>query len=166
MSSGVSTSTKPAAWWVSRICLDQPAARQDAALERLAAQVEVAVLEAHRLVDLGIRVVDDEGRRPGAREDADVRGAQLHVARRQLGVLGAGQSRGDASPDLEHELRPHRGRDLVGRRRLLGVDDDLGDAVPVAQVQEDELAQVTAAVDPAGEGDVAADVVGARRRRR
>ncbi len=35
--------------------------------------------------------------------------------------------------------------------RFRRVDDDLGDPVPVAQVEEDELAVVTAAVDPAGQ---------------
>ena len=50
--------------------------------------------------------------------------------------------------------------------RLLGVDDDLGDAVPVAQVEEDELPEVAATVHPAGQGDVAPDIGWCGHRRR
>ena len=38
------------------------------------------------------------------------------------------------------------------------VDDDLGDPVPVAQVEEDQLAMVAAPMDPAGEAGLAARV--------
>ena len=48
--------------------------------------------------------------------------------------------------------------DGVRLRRVGVVDDDLGDAVAVTQVEEDELAQVTPTVDPAGEGRRLADV--------
>jgi hypothetical protein len=41
----------------------------------------------------------------------------------------------------------------VGERGGLGVEDDLGDAEAVAEVEEDEAAVVAAAVDPAHEGD-------------
>ena len=76
--------------------LDEPAAGQDALLERLPAKVEVAVRQAHRLVDVGVRLVDDEGRRPGAREDDDVRRAQLDRTRGQLRVLGSREPGRDA----------------------------------------------------------------------
>ena len=45
-------------------------------------------------------------------------------------------------------------RDLVGLGRVGRVDDDLGDPVAVAEVEEDQLAVVAAAVDPAGEAGV------------
>ena len=44
--------------------------------------------------------------------------------------------------------------------RVRRVHDDLGDPVPVAQVEEDELAVVAAAVDPAGQARAAARVGG------
>ena len=51
----------------------------------------------------------------------------------------------------------------LGRgRRGVGVDHDLDDAALVAQVDEDEPAEVAAPRDPARERDLAADVVGAR----
>ena len=72
---------------------DRPApaatASQEALLERLPAQVEVAVLEAQRLVDLGVGLVDRERRRLGRREHVDRARAQLDLARGELGVLGA-----------------------------------------------------------------------------
>ncbi len=41
--------------------------------------------------------------------------------------------------------------DLVRLGRVGFVDDDLRDPVPVTQVEEDQLAVVAAAMDPAGE---------------
>ena len=43
-----------------------------------------------------------------------------------------------------------------------GSNDELDDAAAVAQVDEDEVAVVAAARDPAGEADLAADVGGAQ----
>ena len=51
--------------------LHEPSASQDAPLEGLAAQVEVAVLQAQGLVDLSLRLVDLEGRRARFGEDLD-----------------------------------------------------------------------------------------------
>ena len=50
----------------------------------------------------------------------------------------------------------------VERRGVGRIEGDLRDAVAVAQVDEDQAAVVAAAMHPAGELDVAADVVGAR----
>ena len=49
----------------------------------------------------------------------------------------------------------------MGFGRVRCVHDDLGDSVPVAQVQEDELAVVAAAVDPAGQARAGSGVSGA-----
>ena len=95
--------------------LHEPAARQDASLEGLAPDVEIAVLQAHRLVDVRVRVVDDEGRRLRRREHLDVRARSSTAPVASFGVLRAGQPRGDVPPDLEHELRADRGGDLVRR---------------------------------------------------
>ena len=56
-------------------------AQLERALHRLAAQVEVAVAQAQRLVDLRL-LVDREGRRLGAREHLVVRRADLDLAGR------------------------------------------------------------------------------------
>ena len=51
-------------------------------------------------------------------------------------------------------------------RRVRPVDDDLGDPVPVAEVEEDQLAVVPPAMDPAGQAGLAARVGRAQLRRR
>ena len=88
--------------------------------------------------------------------------AQLHLAGRQLRVLGPGHAPLERSLDGQHELVAHVNG---GRVRLgcgLGVDDDLGDAVAIAQVDEDQLAHVAPAIDPARERDLAPSMLGAR----
>ena len=49
--------------------------------------------------------------------------------------------------------------DLVGVGRFRGVDDDLRQAVAVAQVDEDQLPEIAPAVDPAGQGHLGASVL-------
>ena len=53
--------------------------------------------------------------------------------------------------DGDDELAADPAGDLVGLGRVRLVDDDLGDAVAVAKVEEDQLAVVATAVDPAGQ---------------
>ena len=60
--------------------------------------------------------------------------------------------------DAEHELVAHVGRDLMRSRRLGRVDDDLRQAMPIAQVDEDQLPQVAAPVDPSGQGHLGARI--------
>jgi hypothetical protein len=50
----------------------------------------------------------------------------------------------------------------VGERGGFFVEDDLGDAGAVAEVEEDEVAVVAAAVDPAHEGNGLAGIGGAQ----
>ena len=60
----------------------------------------------------------------------------------------------------------HSGRTPLGghegRARLLGVEGALHEPAAVAHVDEDQAAVVAAAVDPAGERDGGADVLGAQ----
>ena len=79
--------------------LHQLPAGQDALLQRLAPQVQVAVLETQRLIDIGIGVVDEERRRACLGQHRDLVGAQLHLAGGQLGVLGAFEALGDGAAD-------------------------------------------------------------------
>ena len=102
--------------------LDHPAAQQQPALHRLAADVEVAVLEPQALVDRGVGVVDVEGRRLRFGQDREVGRPQLDGAGRQLRVLGAGQARRDLAQDRDDELRSGAARLLVGGRRVRLVD--------------------------------------------
>ncbi len=88
----------------------------------------------------------------------DIRGAQLHRTRGELQFSVPGSRAAMRPRTWSTNSGPHRRRDLVRRGRLLGVDHDLGDAVPVTQVKEDELAQVAAAIDPAGHRHDAAGI--------
>ena len=94
-----------------------------------------------------------------ADEDLDLGGAQLDLAGGELVVLHAREALGDGAADAHHVLAADALGDGVGLGRVGIVDDDLGDAVAVAQVEEDELAEVAAAVDPAGERGRLADVL-------
>ena len=62
-----------------------------------------------------------------------------------------GWRRATVARDRHDELGPDPAGRLVGGGRVGLVDDDLGDPVAVAQVQEDERSVVAAAVDPARE---------------
>ena len=69
----------------------------------------------------------------------------------------------DRAAGLDDELVAERVRGLGRGRRVLGVHDDLQDALLVAQVDEDEPAVVAARRDPAGDGQGLADVLGPQR---
>ena len=115
ISSGVSTSTKPFAWWTSESASQQLRAQDQPLVDLLAPQVEVAVLEPQRLVGVG-GVVDRKWRRLGGGQHLDVSRADLDVAGRQLGVLGAGQALRDLALDSQDELVAHAAGDLVRLR--------------------------------------------------
>ena len=120
------------------------------ALHPFAAHVEVAVLEAQRLVDV-LAAVQHEGRRLGLVQDLD--GAVLHVDRAggQERVLHALGSRYDRAGDAHDVFTP---------QVVLFVNDALDDAGVIAQVDEGQLlAVLSAIVDPTAQGDLAVDVV-------
>ena len=76
--------------------LDDAVAGDDVLVHRLAAQVEVAVLQAQELVDVGL-FVDVEGRRLGGVQDLRFGDADLDLAGGELGVLGALRAAGDGA---------------------------------------------------------------------
>ena len=80
---------------------------------RRAAQVEVAVLEAQRLVDVDLlRRLDLERRRLGAVQDLEPGDLDLDLAGRQVGIHRLGRARDDLAGNGEHELGAH----LLGER--------------------------------------------------
>jgi hypothetical protein len=84
--------------------------------------------------------------------------ADLDLAGRQVGVHDAGVAGHDLAVDLDHAL----GAQALdrGEARGLGVQHQLGQAVMVAQVDEDQAAVVALAVDPARQADRIAGVGG------
>jgi len=123
-----------------------------------AAQVEIAIAQA-RLFAGGHFVFDLEGRRLRIIEDVQPRGHHFDFTCSNFRIrLLAAQ---DASLDRDNEFRAQ----LFGFRMRLGVqlliEDDLRDAGAVAEVNENQLAEVAAAMHPAHEDDVLIGVRGA-----
>ncbi len=133
-------------------------AQADVALHPGPAQVEVAVLQPQLLGGLG-RVGDDERRHLRGREDVKLEGLDLDLARGD--VLVDGGPSADKAPDPDHEFGAEP-LGFLGELRPVGLEDDLGQAFAVAQVDEDEMAHVAGLVDPAAEDDLAAIVGGAQ----
>ena len=115
------------------------------------AQVEVAISQPELFVGLG-PVHLERRRRRGVVND-QLLDADLDAAGLELGVLLAVQPRGDRSLDADDELVAQltaAGLELLAR---VGLEDDLGDSVAVAQVDEDQPAEVAIGVDPAIQDD-------------
>ena len=122
-------------------------------LHRLPADVQIAIAEPHALIDGRIRVIDVERRRLRLGQDLEVGRLDFDGARRQLVVLGAGQTQRDGPRHGHHELGADAAGLFVGRRSVRLVDDDLSQPVAVAQVQEDQLTVVAPPVDPTRQSD-------------
>ena len=84
--------------------------------------------------------------------------SSIVAGRQACGFSVPGRRARDVAGDRDDELAADAAGDRVGVRLLRLVDDDLGDAVAVAQVEEDQLAVVAAAVDPARQPRVGARV--------
>ena len=136
------------------------AAQREVRLHLSAAQVEVAVLQAHLFVGDGV-FGGREGRRLGLVEQQQFAGDDLDLAGGHVGVFEARAAAADVSLDGDDVLRTRGVGFGVGGFDLL-VDDDLRDAGAVAQIEEDEAAVVAAAVDPAHENDILPRVLGAK----
>ena len=124
------------------------------ALHPLAADVEVAVLQPRRFGDGVGALVDRERRRLGGVEDLDVAILQFDPAGGQPVVDALRRSGGNGAGDAH---------DVLGAHVDGVVDDALGDAGVVAQVDERQLLAVLAAGrHPAAQADRLADVLGAK----
>jgi hypothetical protein len=126
----------------------------DVALHPGAPQVEVAVLQAELFGSLG-RVGDDERRHLGSRENMDFEGLDLDFARWDVLVDGrpAAYAAAYADDELVAELFG-----LLLERRAVGLENDLGQAFPIADVDEHEVPHVAGLVHPAAEDDLQAVV--------
>ena len=130
-------------------------AQDEVALQRRTAQVEVAVL--HPQVVTAVRdLLDGEGRGQRLVEDVDLLGRHLDVARRHLGVLR--RTLDDAARDLDDELASQTGGRLACLGRGVLLDDNLRDAVAVAQVDEGHRPEVSHFLHPPCQGDALVDV--------
>ncbi len=131
---------------------DDRVAQDHRLLHRLPAQVEHPVAQAQQLVDV-LAVVDRErrGRRLG--QALGGRDRQLDLARGDLRVDRALVAADDLAGDGDHVLGAQRAGQRVGLGRGLRMEDELQDAGAVAQVDEDQPAEVAAARHPARDAD-------------
>jgi len=121
-----------------------------------APQVQIAILEAQRLIHIVGVAADVERRRARGVQDRDLAGHHLDGACRQIRVLEAGRSLAHNAAHLDDVLAAELARHLMGLLRGVGVDGHLRNAETVAQIHKDEPAVITAAVDPACQGHVLA----------
>ncbi len=124
-------------------------------MQVLAPQVEEAVLEPDLF---GIFLVAEHRHRQfaGRSQHLDLADIDLDRAGRQVRVVGALWALTHLAVDPHHPFRAQRLRQLEGRRIRVG--HHLGDAVVVAQVDEQQAAVVADAMTPAGEPDLLANV--------
>ena len=119
-----------------------------------AAQVEIAILEAHLLIHIDI-ILNVEGRRLRLVEDAQLRADDFHLARLDVRVdrLLATRAHLAAHGDAELIAQGLRlmERPLVHRRL---VKDDLHEAGAVTHVDEDESAVIAPSRHPAAEDNL------------
>ncbi len=128
------------------------------ALHAVAPQVEVAELEAERLV--GLDALERDRRRLRRVEHLEPRRGNLDLSGGQLGVDGSLRAVPHDAVGLDHVLAAQLVR--VRSVRRVGVDDDLHDPGGVADVEEHDAAVVTTARHPAAHADLLADVLGAQ----
>ena len=133
-------------------------AENEVALQLGAAEVQVAILEASLFVDCDGVVGDREGRGLRVIEEEEGVGDELDVAGGHVGVGEAFAAVAEDSGDGDDVLGTSGFGFSVGNGRDFLVEHDLGDAGAVAEVEEDEVAVVAAAIDPAHEGDGLAGV--------
>ena len=134
---------------------DDLGALDDVLVQRLAAQVEEAVLEAD--VFRVVRLAEDRQRQfLRRRQHLNLLGVELDLAGRHVLVDGVVGARLDEAVDADHPFAADRLGQFEGR--AVGIGDDLGHAVVVAQVDEEDAAMVADTVNPAGETNGGADI--------
>ena len=118
------------------------------------------MLQAQRLVEAGLLLVDVERRHLRRVEHDEPIDRDLDLAGRQLGVGVPFGPMPHGALDLHDPLAAGRLGRRVGVRGVLGVRDHLRDAVAIAQVEEGEVAVIAPSMHPPGQRHALADVLG------
>ena len=148
---------------VLHVAADDPdhlGAQPEVALELVAPQVEPAVAQAERLVDVLLVELERERRR--ARHDPQLGHLDLDLARRHPRVDGLGGAGDHLARRLEHELVADLVRDHGRVRRELRVDDELVETRTVAEIDEHQPAVVSPPGRPARQRHGSADMLGSK----
>ena len=132
----------------------------DIGVQRLAPEIEEAIFEPRLFRIVGLA---EHRQRQLLRlgEDLELFQPDLDLAGRQIGIDGLRRARHHLAVDPDHPFRLHLLGELEGRRR--GIDHDLGEAVMVAEIDEQQPAMIAQSMHPAREPDGFADIVFAER---
>ena len=124
-------------------------------MKRFAPQIEKAVLEAHVLWIIGL-AEDWQGQFLGSRQHLDITGVNLHLAGRQGGIDGIIRAR----LDLTIHANDPFATDCLGNfeGRGIRIRDNLGHAIVVTHVYEQQPSMVAYTVNPAREPDIGANI--------
>ena len=136
-------------------------AQFDVAMQLGPAQVNIAILQAHLFVGQH-RIAGREWQRLAVVQNAQLVGNHLDLAGRDVLVDGVGLAQLDVADDRDHKLGAHRGRPVVDLGAGIGSDHNLRDPAAVAQVEEDEIAEIAPLVHPSHEHNFGAGVGGAQ----
>ena len=135
------------------------AAQHDVLVQAVATQIEEAILQADILGIFGLT-----GHRHrqfiGGGLDGDILGAHFHFAGGQPAIDGAAFAQHDITNDGDHRFHPDAVQHRERRRRRAG--NDLGQAMVIAQIDEQHAAMIALAVDPARQFDRLAGIGGAQ----
>src|SRR4029453_8741276 len=127
---------------------DDAASEHDVAVKLLTPQVEESVTQPCLLGKLGV-AVDLERQRIRDGLHGQLGDRQLDLAGRQLWIDGGRRARDDLAADGDHALEAQRLGGLEQRARA--VEHALRDPVVVAQIDEEEIAVIALAMQPARE---------------
>ena len=133
--------------------VDDTAAQHDVAMELLAPKIEEAVSEPC-ILGIGLVAEYRQGQIAGRAEHFDVADIDLHAPRRHFRVLRAGRALAHRPVDPNDRLRTQLLG--LGEGRRIRIDHALGDAVMVAQIDEQHAAMIADAMAPAGKPDLGA----------
>ena len=125
-------------------------AQAQVALHAPATQIEIAEAQARLLARLGL-IFNGEGRRLGLIQDQQVARHHFHFARRELRIRGFRRARYNFSLHAHHILGANLLRPVVHFRADGGIAHNLRPARMVAQIEEDQVAQIPPDVHPAGQ---------------
>jgi hypothetical protein len=151
VSMGVSISTKPESIECGARRRSELVPQPYRALQPGTAQVDVAVLEPEVFASVGL-VVHGKRHAHGRIVDDDVGDANLDLPRRVRGVRRFADH--DAPPYTDDVFRMELFGDRV-ERGVVGIEHDLHAPRRVPHLDEDQLAEVAAAMDPARQDDLA-----------
>jgi len=129
------------------------------ALHPPTAQVQVAILQADRLIDLGL-LIDRKRRSASGVQDVEALDLDLDLAGRHIRIVHTAGPAADDPLHLQDPLHAHALGRPVRLGGVRGVGDHLDNPAPVAHVQEREAAMVAPSVDPAGESHALAGMGG------